>query len=314
MRGLQVVEGIRGVSAATGQKTPKKKKYRSHSMRTTHLAEIPGLEDDEPIMCVEGKVKYAGDLDTGKTKKGGDWSKQFFVLLQDGDEVGCTMWDAEGSEMEKGESVRIEATQNKKKQWTGIKKSSYEKTNKKTGEDETVHTIEIQANNVKITQLEGGKLKPGARERGEDIDGRGSTGDPGEYGDGPPDDQLTDDPGGSRSPGQAATKPRESQPELPKGQPKAPAPAASDEDEGVKQTRAHIMKLANLHCLCVDAVNAITGPHLKELGLDTFLNCTFMQATISSLFIEASGRRSDDGVTWWSYVDKMPTHPLKAKE
>src|SRR5262249_33563941 len=94
-------------------------------MNAQTIQEIMQMEDGQQIMAVEGKVKFAGDLDTGTSVKGVDWSKQFFVLISGRSEIACTMWDAEGNEVEKGEDVRIEATKNKKGKWTGIEKSSY---------------------------------------------------------------------------------------------------------------------------------------------------------------------------------------------
>jgi len=34
------------------------------------------------------------------------------------------------------------------------------------------------------------------------------------------------------------------------------------------------------------------------------------QATLASIWIEASGRRSTNGVDWWSYIDRMPATPV----
>lgn len=118
-------------------------------MKTTPLHEIPELEDKVPVLAVEGTVKVALDVQHGTTESTGkDWSRQFFVLAQGNDEVGCTLWDAEGNAMEKGEHVRIEATQNKKKQWSGMQKGSY------TKDGEKKHTLEIRANSVKIINLD----------------------------------------------------------------------------------------------------------------------------------------------------------------
>ncbi len=117
-------------------------------MKTTKIDEIEDLADGVPVLVVEGSVKYASDVKQGTTGKT-DWSRQFFVLTSGTAEVGCTLWDAEGNAMKKGESVRIENTQDKKGHWTGITKGSYSK------EGKLNHTLEIRAEKVKITNPNG---------------------------------------------------------------------------------------------------------------------------------------------------------------
>lgn len=64
--------------------------------------------------------------------------------------------------------------------------------------------------------------------------------------------------------------------------------------------RQHIMRAANLYNLCADAVSEVIYPN-NNAAEETW------RAAVSSLFIEASSRRSDDNVHWWSYIDKMPS-------
>lgn len=61
--------------------------------------------------------------------------------------------------------------------------------------------------------------------------------------------------------------------------------------------RHHVMRAANLLKMCHDAAKAVIGDDYDMEDART-------------LFIEASGRRSDDGVTWWSYTDQMPDKPI----
>ncbi len=117
-------------------------------MKTTKIDEIEDLADGVPVLVVEGAVKYASEIKSGTTGKT-DWSRQFFVLTSGTAEVGCTLWDAEGNAMKKGESVRIENTQDKKGHWTGITKGSYSK------EGKLNHALEIRAEKVKITHPNG---------------------------------------------------------------------------------------------------------------------------------------------------------------
>lgn len=127
-------------------------------MKTTAISEISDMEDKLPVLAVEGTVKVAMAVQHSPSDAQKEWSRQFFVLAQGSDEVGCTLWDAEGNEMTKGETVRIENTQNKKGQWSGMLKGSYEKQGK------THHTLEIRANQVKIKVLGGGEREPGEAE------------------------------------------------------------------------------------------------------------------------------------------------------
>lgn len=123
------------------------------TLKITPIDEIEDLADGVPVLAVEGTVKYAQDLKRGASTKGIEWTKQFFVLSSGTAEIACSMWDAEGSELSKGENVHIENTQNKKGVWAGMVKGSYQK------DGERKHTLEIRANQVKISQPDG--IKPG---------------------------------------------------------------------------------------------------------------------------------------------------------
>lgn len=88
--------------------------------------------------------------------------------------------------------------------------------------------------------------------------------------------------------------------------PQAPPPRQSEED-GVEATRRHLMQSANLYNLCVACANTVIAPHMPEIAHTS----EQFQAIVGCIYIEASGRRTNDGVNWWSYIDKMPTHPIK---
>lgn len=81
-----------------------------------------------------------------------------------------------------------------------------------------------------------------------------------------------------------------------------PPPSSSN---GVDETRKHIMQAVNLYNLCVDAVDKCIKPRIENMDGELY------QAAIGTLFIEASHKRTFDGVNWFSYVDKMPTHPIR---
>jgi hypothetical protein len=84
-------------------------------------------------------------------------------------------------------------------------------------------------------------------------------------------------------------------------------PKITQGPNGVNETRHHLMQVANLYSLCVKAVDAAIAPNVPA-ALQT---SEWLQAAVASLFIESSGRRTTDGVHWWSYVDKMPDKPIK---
>ncbi len=88
---------------------------------------------------------------------------------------------------------------------------------------------------------------------------------------------------------------------------KFPQPPSQNGEDGIQATREHLMRAVNLYNLCVDATLKGIGPHLPEAGNRE----EQFQSTLASIWIEASSRRSTDGITWWSYIDKMPPAPIK---
>ncbi len=87
--------------------------------------------------------------------------------------------------------------------------------------------------------------------------------------------------------------------------PESPVHAQQGED-GVMATRKHLMQSANLLVLCIRAVENAVAPHQPVVAQTS----EQFQSDVAKLFIEASSRRTTDGVNWWSYVDRMPDTPL----
>ncbi len=83
-------------------------------------------------------------------------------------------------------------------------------------------------------------------------------------------------------------------------------PHTQQGEDGVVATRKHLMQSANLLVLCINAADKAVAPHVPNIAQTQ----EFFLATVGKLYIEASGRRSDDNVSWWSYIDKMSTTPL----
>jgi hypothetical protein len=78
-------------------------------------------------------------------------------------------------------------------------------------------------------------------------------------------------------------------------------------DDGFTETRRHVMRSANLYVLCVKAIEKFCAEQFPEVARTSEM----FQAATNTIFIEASSRRTNDGINWWSYVDKMPDHPIK---
>jgi hypothetical protein len=79
--------------------------------------------------------------------------------------------------------------------------------------------------------------------------------------------------------------------------------------DGVTEAKRHLVQSANLYNLCVDAVRTMVESHAAHFWPDG-LGGEMFRTAVSSLYIESSSRRCTDGVTWWSYLEKMPTKPL----
>ncbi len=77
-------------------------------------------------------------------------------------------------------------------------------------------------------------------------------------------------------------------------------------EDGVTEARKHLMKAVNLYGLCIAAVDKGLAGKLPEVAHTS----EQFQSTLASIWIEASGRRSTNGVDWWSYIDLMPDKPL----
>ncbi len=83
-------------------------------------------------------------------------------------------------------------------------------------------------------------------------------------------------------------------------------PHAQQGEDGVMEARKHLMRCCNLYNLCIAAVDKAIAPNMPEIARTS----EQFQATLASLWIEASSRRSTNGVDWWSYVDRMPDTPV----
>ena len=192
----------------------------NEQLKLTPIDEIEDMADGVPVLAVEGTVKLAMDVKTGTSAQGHAWSKQFFVLTNGTAEIACSLWDALDNELKKDEKVRIENTQNKKGEWSGMKKGSYQKNG------ERKHTLEIRANQVKITS-NNATPKVVTTDTRHRID-------------------TTD-------------------PDWPEAERKY-KPTDVQVLDGVDEARRHLMQSANLYNLCVAAVDKAIAPNMPVVA------------------------------------------------
>ena len=76
------------------------------------------------------------------------------------------------------------------------------------------------------------------------------------------------------------------------------APVVSD------TPRQHLMRAANLYCLCIDAVDTVIAEKYRAKNVDLHQNPELRQAAVSTLFIDAQR---------CGYVQHMPDSPSKSK-
>jgi len=227
----------------------------NEQLKLTPIDQIEDMADGVPVLAVEGTVGYAAELTRGQSAKGHPWTKQFFVLSSGTASVACSMWDAEGSEVSKGETLRIENTQNKKGVWSGMVKGSYVKNNEE-GKPVRKHTLEIRANQVKITAPGGGENNATPKYH----------------------DRMTPE-------GHADEMPK-ADPDWPEAPVNAPESSVQrpNGNPGVTDARKHLCQAANLYNLCVKCVNAMIADELPEVARTS----EQFQAAVGTLFIEAS--------------------------
>ena len=84
------------------------------------------------------------------------------------------------------------------------------------------------------------------------------------------------------------------------------APLPPDSSNGVDETRRHLMQSANLMLLAIKATMYVGEQVPEALRTEERYG-----AILGQLFKEASNKRTNDGVNWWSYVDRMPDKPIK---
>lgn len=68
--------------------------------------------------------------------------------------------------------------------------------------------------------------------------------------------------------------------------------------------RQHLMRAANLYCLCIDAVDVVVAEKMRKKNIDPHEHLEFYQAAVSTLFIDAQRA---------GYVQHMPASGSKPK-
>lgn len=245
-------------------------------MRTLTIAAIKQLENKEPIPSFTGRITkvYEQKSDTGEY---GPWWLQNLVVQDETGEVKVT-WGGEDpfEQSAEGKTWSFECSETKH----GLKGVSWEV---RTKNGKTYESVKVTPS-AKIKVLGGGERTPGEAEN--PLTGRD---DP------PPNPTKRTYPSGAGPEGIPSDA------DWPEATPKPQL------DDGVAEARKHIMQSANLYVLCVNAVEKYCAAHFPEVARTS----EQFQAAVGTLFIEASSRRTTDGVNWWSYVDKMPQSPIK---
>jgi hypothetical protein len=274
-------------------------------MKLLSFEEINDLENGMPIPSLTGAVKKVFDQRHGEGDYG-PWHLQSFVLYDTSlKEITCT-WTGEDTINDlQGKIILIESTFNKKEQLVGIKKEI------KTKNGKRYESVKLD-DRCKIKPVNGG-----------DATSNRNVTAPTSY-EGTRETTTAQNTTQERSftllvsaPLQISAEPT-SHPEArqdkawstrDKGLHGGVGESESASSDGVTEAKRHLVQSANLYNLCVDAVRTMVESHAVHFWPEG-LGGEMFRTAVSSLYIESSSRRSTDGVTWWSYLEKMPTKPL----
>ena len=260
-------------------------------MRTIPISELRNLESGEIIPAFEGTVTKVYEQKHGPGEYG-EWYLQN-MIVEDGDAKVQVTWSGEDdmSNME-GKRFIFESSQTKHglqgckwdvrtsngKRYEGVKLTGSCKIKKLDAIGEFEHGGERQT----------GEANPAARR------------------DDPPTQNLVRPPDPETEKAWTTSRIiplRGTSTAAPTVQPTGAAP-----DESVMMAKRHIMQAANLMLLAMESARYVAVEWDKRYGCE--LPNEHFQALCHSFFIEASSRRTTDGVYWWSYIDKMPEKPI----
>ncbi len=246
-------------------------------MKTYSIAEINDLDHGIPISRFEGRIKKVFEQKQGEGQYG-TWYLQN-LIVEDGQQEITVTWTGDdpfdtGVE---GQVYSFETGYDKKEKPVGIVRDIRTKNGKKYEGVKVDNRSKIKRESENGSAFQ--QTKAAMQRDLEDADPHGQHG---EVNGGPV--ESWNDP---RSPANAS-------------------PHAQQGEDGVMATRKHLMQSSNLLVLCIRAAENAIAPNTPNIAQTE----EFFLATVGKLYIEASGRRSDDNVTWWSYIDKMPTTPL----
>ncbi len=271
-------------------------------MKTYSIAEINDLDHGIPISRFEGRIKKVFDQKSGEGQYG-IWYLQN-LIVEDGQQEITVTWTGDDpfETASEGHTYSFETGYDKKEKPVGIVRDIRNKNGKK------YEGVKVD-NRSKIARMDNGSSFSNARATMQQGEPRMPRSD---------DEQdwpEQSDPVGEMFKQSVANAPQSPPTRRETGIPgfakreytNAPqSPHAQQGEDGVMATRKHLMQSANLLVLCINAADKAVAPHVPNIAQTT----EFFLATVGKLYIEASGRRSDDNVTWWSYIDKMPTTPL----
>jgi len=255
-------------------------------MKIMSFSEINDLENGQQIPAFQGTVKKVLDQRTG-VGEFGPWTLQTLFLQDEHAHEVTVTWtcpDPFDAGVE-GQTLYFESGRDKKEQLVGLKREIRKKNGK------TYESVKVD-DRAKVKILSGGVPAQGNPEIREPHRTPPSQPDWAEQRD-------PDWPDASPAKPMAKQEAPATAPELPLERPNG--------DAGVMEARKHLMKACNLYNLCIKAAVTSICPNIPD---EQRTNDQF-QSTLASLWIEASSRRSTNGVDWWSFIDKMPETPMK---
>ncbi len=264
-------------------------------MKTYSIAEINDLDHGIPISRFEGRIKKVFEQKQGEGQYG-TWYLQN-LIVEDGQQEITVTWTGDDPFHgdQQGEVWSFETGYDKKEKPVGIVRDirTVKKTDKTTGAVTTKRYEGVKVDNrSKIKRESNGsafqRTKAAMADHSNDDDVT----------------RVYERKQGETIPEMMARHNQEARTNAPQS-----PPHAQQVEDGVTATRKHLMQSSNLLVLCIRAVENAVAPHQPVVAQTS----EQFQSDVAKLFIEASSRRTTDGVNWWSFIDRMPTTPLPPK-
>jgi hypothetical protein len=262
------------------------------------------MQHGEIIPAVQGRIKKVFDQKRSEPGAPNQWVLQNFVLQDDNEEIYVTWGGDDDLSTIEGRLVSLECSETKHG-LTGVKRDITTKRGK------TYEGIKLTGS-CKIRVIEEAVARYGPRTEVLDPENIPPTGGGDSRVQSGKDSQIGRDD-------EAASSPPPTKWGIPDktavlaggwiGMESQLTPNDPDQQQldNILKARKHLMQAANLYNLCVQCVDSAIAPTLPPIARTS----EQFQATLASIWIEASSRRSEDGIKWFSYIDMMPTKPIQ---